>query len=69
MSWQIGLSTFSYLASLLEAACGFVSSFVTEVLQREVFVCVNNNSLHTVITQWDDRDDGLLAEMKYQLYL
>lgn len=60
---------FLALAILLEAACGFVSSFVTEVLQREVFVCVNNNSLHAAITQWDDRGDGLLAEMKYQLYI
>lgn len=72
MSWKTDLHTSSsYLApvTLLEAACGFVSSFVTDVLQREVFVCANNNSLHAVITQWDDRDDRLLAEMKYQLYL
>lgn len=60
---------FLALAVLLEASCGFVSSFVAEVLQRKVCVCVNNNSLHAVITQWDDRGDGLFAEMKYQLYL
>lgn len=31
-----------------------------------VFVCVNNKSLHAVMTQWHDR---FLAEMKNELYL
>lgn len=70
---HVMVDCFTYLflafAILLEAARGFVSSFVAEVLQHKAFVCVNNNSLHTAITQWDDRGDGLLAEMKYHLYL